>query len=88
MKGLPGYTLESFSGQSWRSRYDEKRNLIVINNSHRDFVYATKQKSRKLRYICRLFAKELIYFNFPGKPADQLLERMAELLLYIEDNLK
>ena len=40
--------------------------LIVINNGHRDFVYASKSKALKLRYICRLFAKELVFKNFPG----------------------
>ena len=30
-KGLPGYTLEGAAGQMWRSRYDEKRNIIIIN---------------------------------------------------------
>lgn len=87
-KGLPGYTFRRASGELWRSRYDETQNIIVVNNGHRDFVYASKNKARKLRYICRLFAKELVYKNFPGIPADQLLERMIELTLYTEDYLK
>jgi len=87
-KGLPGYTLENCPGQLWRSKYDSKRNIIVINSGHRDFIYASKQKSRKLRYICRLFAKELICHNVVGVPTEQLLERMVELSLYTEDNLK
>lgn len=87
-KGLPGYTLESAPGETWRSRYDEARNLIIINKGHRDFVYATKQRIRKLRYICRLFAKELICHNFLGLTPEELLERMVELSLYTEDNLK
>ncbi|MDP2913624.1 MAG: ATP-binding protein, partial [Candidatus Omnitrophota bacterium] len=87
-KGLPGYTLESAAGQMWRSRYDDKRNIIIINSGHRDFVYAGKEKARKLRYICRLFAKELILQNFVGTAVDQLLERMVELSLYTEESLK
>ncbi|MEK6776430.1 MAG: ATP-binding protein [bacterium] len=87
-KGLPGYTFRRAPGELWRSRYEEKQNLIVINNGHRDFVYASKSRARKLRYICRLFAKELVYRNFPGMPADQLLERMIELSLYTEEHLK
>jgi len=87
-KGLPGYTFRRAPGELWRSRYDEKQNVIVINNGHRDFVYASKNRMRKLRYICRLFAKELVYKNFPGMPADQLLERMIELGLYTEEHLK
>jgi hypothetical protein len=42
----------------------------------------------KLRYIARLFAKELVLKNFPGQSAEQLLEPMIELSLYTEENLK
>ncbi|OPX29308.1 MAG: hypothetical protein B1H08_04120 [Candidatus Omnitrophica bacterium 4484_171] len=87
-KGLPGYTLESATGQLWRSRYDEKRNIIIVNSGHRDFIYASKQKIRKLRYICKLFAKELIYHNLVGISVEELLERMVEVSLYTEENLK
>jgi hypothetical protein len=87
-KGLPGYTYRRAPGETWRSRYDTEKNVIVINNGHRDFVYAGKQKSRKLRYICRLFCKELVRHNFPGLQTDELLERMIELSLYTEEHLK
>jgi len=86
-KGLPGYTYRRAPGEMWRSRFDVDKNVIVINNGHRDFVYAGKQKRRKLRYICRLFCKELVRHNFPGMPADELLERMIELSLYTEEHL-
>jgi hypothetical protein len=39
---------------SWRSRLDAERNVIVVNNGHRDFVYASRSKSLKLRYLVRL----------------------------------
>ena len=87
-KGLPGYTYRRAPGETWRSRFDEEKNVIVINNGHRDFVYAGKQKRRKLRYICRLFCKELVRHNFPGLKTDELLERMIELSLYTEEHLK
>jgi len=87
-KGLPGYTYRRAPGEIWRSRFDEEKNVIVINNGHRDFVYAGKQKGRKLRYICRLFCKELVHHNFPGLQTDELLERMIELSLYTEEHLK
>ena len=87
-KGLPGYTYRRAPGEMWRSKFDVDKNVIVINNGHRDFVYAGKHKSRKLRYICRLFCKELVRHNFPGMPADDLLERMIELSLYTEEHLK
>ncbi|HEU5282724.1 MAG TPA: hypothetical protein VFU53_02825 [Burkholderiales bacterium] len=62
--------------------------MIVVNNGHRDFVYAARSRSLKLRYLARLFAKELVLRNFPGHPADQLLERMIELSRYTEENLR
>ncbi len=87
-KGLPGYTYRRAPGEMWRSRFDMEKNVIIINNGHRDFVYAGKQKSRKLRYICRLFCKELVRHNFPGLQTDELLERMIELSLYTEEHLR
>jgi len=85
--GLPGYTLESAPGESWRSKYDRPRNVIVVNNGHRDFVYAARSKSLKLRYLVRLYSKELVLKNFVGLPSEQLLERMVELSLRTEENL-
>ncbi len=71
----------------WRSRYHKSVNLIVINNGHKDFVFAGKNKACKIRYICRLYIKELVLENFPGLSVEQLLERMVELTLYTEENL-
>jgi hypothetical protein len=87
-RGLPGYTFEHAPSQLWRSRYDEGQNLIIVNSGHRDFVFASNLKARRLRYICRLFTKELVLKNFPGTPSEQLLERMVELSLYTEDHLR
>ena len=87
-QGLPGYTYQKAAGELWRSRFDAERNLVVINSGHRDFVYAARNKMLKLRYICRLFAKELVLKNFIGIPPDQLLERLLELTLYTEENLR
>lgn len=87
-QGLPGYTFRKAPGELWRSRYDADQNVIVINNGHRDFVYASRNRALKLRYICRLFAKEMVQKNFPGYSADELLERMIELSLYTEENLR
>ena len=86
-QGLPGYTFERAPGESWRSRFDTVRNVIVINNGHRDFVFASRSKALKLRYLVRLYAKELVLRNFVGLPADQLLERMVELSLRTEEHL-
>ena len=87
-QGLPGYTFKRAPGELWRSRYDAEQNVIVINNGHRDFVFASRNRALKLRYIARLFAKELVCKNFPGYSPADLLERMIELLLYTEENLR
>lgn len=87
-QGIPGYTYQKAPGELWRSRYDTEQNVVVINNGHRDFVFASRNKALKLRYIVRLFSKELVLRNFVGTAADQLLERLIELTLYTEENLK
>jgi len=87
-RGLPGYTFERAAGELWRSRFDAARNLIIVNNGHRDFVFATKNRALQLRYLVRLYVKELVLKNFTGVPPEQLLERMIELSLYAEEKLR
>lgn len=86
-RGLPGYTFERAAGELWRSRFDAGRNLIVVNSGHRDFVFATRHRALQLRYLVRLYIKELVLKNFAGLPAEQLAERMIELSLYVEEKL-
>jgi hypothetical protein len=71
-----------------RCRFDAERNIIVVNNGHRDFVFTTRNRALQLRYLVRLYVKELVLKNFAGLAADQLLERMIELSLYAEEKLK
>lgn len=85
--GLPGYTYQKAAGELWRSRLDTVRNLIIINSGHADFIFASRNSARKLRFIARLYVKELLLFNFPEENTEKLLERMIEMMLYIEDNL-
>ncbi|MFL6451338.1 MAG: ATP-binding protein [Bryobacteraceae bacterium] len=87
-RGLPGYTFERAAGELWRSRFDVDRNLIIVNSGHRDFVFATKNRALQLRYLVRLYVKELVLRNFAGISQEQLLERMIELSLYAEEKLK
>jgi len=87
-QGIPSYTFQKAPGELWRSRYEPEQNVVVINNGHRDFVFASRNKPLKLRYICRLFAKQLVVKNFAGVPPGDLLERLIELSLYTEENLK
>ncbi len=85
--GLPGYTLEHAPGKLWRSRLDAERNLIVVNSGHRDYVFASRAKSLKLRYLVRLYAKEMVRRNFPELRGEELLDRLVELSLYAEEHL-
>lgn len=87
-KGLPGYTFQKAAGELWRSRFDTATSLIIINNGHADFIYASKAKSRKLKYIAKLFTKELVLSNFPEASRENLMERMIELQMYMEENLR
>ena len=87
-RGLPNYTFERAAGELWRSRYDVDRNVILVNSGHRDFVFAARNQALKLRYLVRLYIKELVLRNFKGLPAEQLLERMIELSLYTEEQLR
>jgi hypothetical protein len=87
-RGLPGYTFERAAGELWRCRFDAERNIIVVNSGHRDFVFATRNRALQLRYLVRLYVKELVLKNSAGASADQLRERMIELSLYAEEKLK
>ena len=86
--GLPGYTYRYAPGELWRSRYNPDESLITVNSGHADFVYASRQSASKLRYVGRLFAKEIVLANFPGASPDDLLERMVELELYMDRSLR
>ncbi len=86
--GLPGYTFQRAPGELWRSKYDRDRALIIINKAHADFIYASRHNAAKLKYITKLYTKELVLANFPESTKEELLERMVELLLYTEENLK
>jgi hypothetical protein len=48
----------------------------------------TEACALQLRYLVRLYVKELVLKNFRGLPAEQLMERMIELSLYVEEKLK
>ena len=81
LAGSPGYTFERAAGELWRSRFDAERNIIVVNNGHRDFVFATRNRALQLRYLVRLYVKELVLRNFAGLPAAQLARADGRALI-------
>ena len=67
-RGLPAYSFQHNVGELWRSRLDKDRNVIIINSGHRDFVYSSRTKALKLRYLCLLYTSP--------SPRDATLSRM------------
>ena len=65
-RGIPRYTFRHAPGELWRSRYDAQHNLIVVNNGHSDFRYASEEAGpRAALHAGRLYAKELVLENSP-----------------------
>jgi hypothetical protein len=87
-RGLPGYTYRKAPGELWRSKYDVDQSIIIINNAHADFIFASRHPMTKLRYVVKLFAKELVFANFPEASKEEILERMVELLMYTDEGLR
>jgi hypothetical protein len=86
-RGLPSYRLEAEHGQPWRSRYDPRRNEIVINSAHRDFLASRVTAAKHRRYIGKLYAKEVVLSNFPHESPAMAMERLIEVTLRTEDAL-
>jgi hypothetical protein len=63
-------------------------NPTSCEGNRRFFDPKARNRALQLRYLVRLYVKELVLKNFAGLPADQLLERMIELSLYAEEKLK
>jgi hypothetical protein len=73
--------------ESWRSRYRSDTGVIEINSGHRDYERAARDLKGKIRYISKLYAKELVLLNFGGVPPSQLLEHMVEVTSILEPKL-
>ena len=86
-KGLPSYRLEPEHGKPWRSRYDAKKNEIIINSAHRDFLSSRTTAAKHRRFIGKLYAKEVVLINFPHESPGEILERLIQLTLRTEDIL-
>jgi hypothetical protein len=87
-QGLPGYTYHKAAG-SCGVRASMPSAILWSSTTATAISSMPRALGMlKLRYICRLFAKELVLKNFVGIPQDQLLERLLELTLYTEENLR
>jgi histidine kinase/DNA gyrase B/HSP90-like ATPase len=66
----------------WRSRVAGRR--WQYNAAHPDYKAVVDEPRRRLRYLVHLFAKEIVLWNY-GEPKDErLLERMVEVLTYVQ----
>jgi len=87
VRGLPSYRLQAEPSQTWRSRYDVKRNEIIINSAHRDFLASRTTMTKHRRYIGKLYAKEVVLLNFPHESSSEAMERLIEVIVRTEDSL-
>jgi len=86
-KGLPSYRLEAEHGNPARSRYEAKKNEIVINSAHRDFLSSKTTGAKHRRYIGKIYAKEVVLINFPHESSNDVMEHLIEVLVRTEDAL-
>ena len=72
----------------------ESRAQRILDDAKRLVDQASRESESKIREAeakvrsGELEAKELVLKNFIGIPQDQLLERLLELTLYTEENLR
>jgi hypothetical protein len=79
--GIPEPQAVHAPSEPWRSRIRGER--WEFNEGHRDYLAVRDDDARRLRYLCHLFAKEVVLKNF-GDPAHaELLERMVEILTHL-----
>ena len=86
-RGLPSYRLNAEPSQEWRSRYDVKKNEIIINSAHRDLLASRTSIAKHRRYIGKLYAKEVVLLNFPHESSSEAMERLIEVIVRTEDAL-
>jgi hypothetical protein len=55
-----------------------------VNSGHRDYRAAADRPRLKLRYLARLFAKEVVLRNHQDPRLEQPLEQMIEVMSYAD----
>jgi hypothetical protein len=74
--------------ESWRSKYSADLGVVKINSGHRDYERAKSGGVRQqMRYLAKLYAKELVLLNVASMAPAQLLESMVELTTVLESKL-
>lgn len=81
--GIPDPIAVNAPGERWRSRLVGE--AWEFNDAHPDYASAAAaSEAQRLRYLVHLFAKEVVLRNFPGARADELLERMVQVITHLE----
>ncbi len=74
--------------ESWRSKYSSELGVMTINSGHRDYERAVAGGAKgQVRYVAKLYAKELVLLNSAGASPSNLLESMVELTSVLESKL-
>jgi hypothetical protein len=81
-QGIPEPRAVTAPGESWRSRM--RAGAWEYNDAHRDYLAVCDNEARRLRYLIHLLSKEVVLRNF-GRPGDdETLERMVEVLTWLD----
>jgi hypothetical protein len=80
--GIPAPHPVSAPGEGWRSRLLQGR--WEFNVEHRDYLEASGTEAGRVRYLSHLLAKEVVLRNFGGPADAEVLERMVEVLTYLD----
>jgi hypothetical protein len=81
-QGIPEPRAVTAPGEGWRSRM--RAGAWEYNDAHRDYLAVCDNEPRRLRYLIHLFSKEVVLRNF-GRPGDdETLERMVEVLTWLD----
>jgi len=81
-EGIPEPELVDQPGESWRSRMADGR--WQVNSGHRDYRAVADRPRLKLRYLARLFAKEVVLRNHQDPRLELPLEQMIEVMSYAD----
>ncbi len=86
-RGLPTFTYSHCPGELWRSRFEETHHMVIINSGHRDFIFSSRTQAMRLRYLIRLYTKEIILKNFHGIQALDAMDRLIEVSQLAEQSM-
>ncbi len=85
---IPDFQLEDKPAELWRSRFSRSTRVVYINAGHRDYFFASSTRQSLLRYIARLYCKELVLLHSENKSPAEILEQLTQIEMYMESGLR